>query len=287
MTGWIIYEREAAAYNRRYLTFYEEECEKRDIQLRTVYTEELDFGADETGLYLKIAGETIPLPDFAISRVIHPLLSEHLEAMGVRVFNRAKAARICNDKAMTYQLSASAGIRTVQSRFVWRKEIEDVLSSCHYPCVVKTINGHGGAEVFLLDSFPPEEILCVLRENDCVLQPFTGRGEDLRVYVIGGEIIAAVLRKTNEGFRANYSLGGSVSLYSLNEEETALVHRILHLIDLDFAGIDFIIGENGELIFNEIEDVVGSRMLYQVSEINVVSLYMDYIEKEMNHRRGI
>ena len=281
MEGWILYEREAAAYNRRYLSFYEEECEKRGIDLKLVLTQETDFGTECGRLYLRARGEEVPLPDFAISRVIHPLLTEQLEAMGVRVFNNSRVARICNDKARTCQLVASAGIRTVPTRFVKREETEEILRSAAYPCVIKTVNGHGGAEVFLLEEFPSEEILGHFRANDSVLQPVTGRGEDLRVYAIGGEIIAAVLRRTNEGFRANYSLGGSVSLYHLSDEEQKTVQKILSLLDTDFVGVDFIIDQDGSLIFNEIEDVVGSRMLYTVSDVNIVSLYLDYIQAQM------
>ncbi len=281
MTGWIIYEEAAAAYNRRYLSFYEEECEKRGIDLRLVLTKDLDFGAEGSGLYLRVCGETAVLPDFAICRVIHPLLTAHLEAMGVPVFNNSRVASVCNDKAKTYQTVAAAGIPVVTSRFVKREEAERVLRETAYPCVIKTVAGHGGAEVFLLDEFPPEDILARFRANDSVLQPFTGRGEDLRVYVIGERIIAAVLRHSNEGFRANYSLGGSVSLYELNTDETALVRRIIDLFDFGLVGIDFIVGNDGELIFNEIEDVVGSRMLYAVSDISVVPLYLDYIQARL------
>ena len=50
------------------------------------------------------------------------------------------------------------------------------------------------------------------------------------------------------------------------------------LFDIGLAGIDFLIGDNGELIFNEVEDVVGARMLYQcVPDINLVGKYLDYI----------
>ncbi len=281
MTGWIIYEEAAAAYNRRYLSFYEKECEKRGIDLRLVLTKDLDFGAEGSGLYLHVCGETAVLPDFAICRVIHPLLTAHLEAMGVPVFNNSRVASVSNDKAKTYQTVAAAGIPVVTSRFVKREEAERVLRETAYPCVIKTVAGHGGAEVFLLDEFPSEDILARFRANDSVLQPFTGRGEDLRVYVIGERIIAAVLRHSNEGFRANYSLGGSVSLYELNTDDTALVRRIIDLFDFGLVGIDFIVGNDGELIFNEIEDVVGSRMLYAVSDISVVPLYLDYIQARL------
>jgi glutathione synthase/RimK-type ligase-like ATP-grasp enzyme len=114
--------------------------------------------------------------------------------------------------------------------------------------------------------------------SDFVLQPLTGnKHQDLRVYVLGTEIIAAVLRTAKEGFKSNFSLGGEVRLYELSEEEIGVVNRIIREFDFGLVGIDFIVGDQGELIFNEIEDVVGSRMLYQCSEINIVRSYLEFI----------
>ena len=46
------------------------------------------------------------------------------------------------------------------------------------------------------------------------------------------------------------------------------------------VSIDFIIDDNDQLIFNEIEDVVGARMLYKCSDIDIVREYLSYIKKE-------
>jgi glutathione synthase/RimK-type ligase-like ATP-grasp enzyme len=123
-----------------------------------------------------------------------------------------------------------------------------------------------------------KDMLEGLAGSDVVVQPLTGsRHQDLRVYVIGREIIAAVLRTAKEGFKSNFSLGGEVCLYRLSEEERALVDIIIRQFDFGLVGIDFIIGDDGELIFNEIEDVVGSRMLYRCSDINIVEKYLRFI----------
>jgi glutathione synthase/RimK-type ligase-like ATP-grasp enzyme len=115
-----------------------------------------------------------------------------------------------------------------------------------------------------------------------VVQPLIGsRHQDLRVYVIGNKIQAAVLRTAKEGFKSNYSLGGEVSLYFLSEQETEIVNTIMDQFDFGLVGIDFIIGDEGELIFNEIEDVVGSRMLYRCSDINIVERYLKFIRKQL------
>ena len=125
-----------------------------------------------------------------------------------------------------------------------------------------------------------EEILRIMGRSDMVAQEKVGnKNSDLRVYVIGKTILASVLRESNEGFRANFSLGGRVSLYELSDKERHLVQRIIDLFDFDMVGIDFILDDNGNLVFNEIEDVVGARMLYQCSDIDIVKEYLQYLSK--------
>ena len=101
------------------------------------------------------------------------------------------------------------------------------------------------------------------------------------MWLIGGKIIAAVLRKSDSDFRSNYCLGGSAQVYTLSESEKALVNKIASLVKYDYIGIDFVF-DCGRPVFNEIEDTVGARMVYDKTDIDILSLYCNYIKKEMN-----
>ncbi len=289
MVAWIIYHRENAIYNQRYIQFYIEEGAKQGIQCKLLLVEELEFGVREGKWFLTYQGEKLKLPDFSICRAIYPLLSRQLEYMGIPVFNNSFVAEICNDKARTYQYLASTNIKMINTSFYRNNQIKERLKQVDGPTVIKAVAGHGGSQVFLVrgnqeaDSPEAISILDKLAGSDVVLQPLTGtRHQDLRVYVIGTQIIAAVLRTAKEGFKSNFSLGGEVSLYTLNEEEVAIVNKIIDHFDFGLVGIDFIIGDEGELIFNEIEDVVGSRMLYQCSDINIVEKYLTFIRSKID-----
>ena len=61
-----------------------------------------------------------------------------------------------------------------------------------------------------------------------------------------------------------------------SDEEREKVKKVIRLFDFDFVGIDFIFN-NGKMVFNEIEDVVGSRMVYTYTDIDIVEMYVDYI----------
>lgn len=330
MLAWIIYYKNAADYNKKYIEFYQEEGKKLGVTVRLVLVEELEFGVEDGRWFIKVSGETAGHPDFAICRAIYPMLTRQLELMGIPVFNNSFVSEICNDKARTYQYLAKTGIKMVDSSFYKNCLVEAALKEekLDRPMVVKAVDGHGGSQVYLMgkaseieqlrseneitekqitedqiteDSITGDsiienritksqnlrektvsKIISGLKSSDAVIQPLTGsRHQDLRVYIIGKEIIAAVLRTAKEGFRSNFSLGGEVRLYQLSQEEKSVVHTIIGQFDFGLAGIDFIIGDQGELIFNEIEDVVGSRMLYQCSDINIVRLYLEYIVRKL------
>lgn len=114
-----------------------------------------------------------------------------------------------------------------------------------------------------------------------VLQPLIkngGRFCDMRVYVIGKRIVAAVMRSSGRDFRANYSRGGDVALVELRDAQKQIVNRILDELDFGMAGIDFLFDRDGNMVLNEIEDVAGSRMLYECApHIDIVSQYVDYV----------
>ncbi len=286
MLAWIIYYKESALYNRRYIEFYKEEGHKLGITVKLLLVEELEFGIREDEWFIKYGGEELPYPDFVICRAIYPLLTRQLEYMGIRVFNNAFLSEICNDKAKTYQYLAKTGIRMVDSCFYKNSLLQAATERVTGPAVIKAVDGHGGSQVFLMDQTTGKEeretILRGIGASDAVIQPLTGsRYQDLRVYVIGKEIIAAVLRTARGGFKSNFSLGGEVCFYELSEKDKKLVHLIMSQFEIGMVGIDFIIGDGGELIFNEIEDVVGSRMLYQCSDINIAEKYLKWIIKQI------
>ena len=54
--------------------------------------------------------------------------------------------------------------------------------------------------------------------------------------------------------------------------------------DFGLVGIDFLF-KNNQLILNEIEDVVGCRMVYTYTDIDIAQLYIDYILKDFYSKK--
>lgn len=277
-TGWLVYDRAGAEYNESYIRMHYEEAERLAIQLELLYVEELSFGVKQQRTVVFYAGNEVERPDFVICRTIYPFLSKMLEQAGFVVFNNATVAEIANDKAKTYAYLADQGIPMADSIFIRRKDAREGIQKLPNHWVVKAVDGHGGKQVFLKEKENVQEILEKTGPSDLVAQPFLdGPREDVRVYVLGREILACVRRRAKDGFKSNFSLGGEVELYTLTREEEQLVRKIIDRFSFGLVGIDFLINAKGKFVFNEIEDVVGARMLYQLTDINLVERYFRFI----------
>ena len=154
--------------------------------------------------------------------------------------------------------------------------------------VIKSVDGHGGTEVEML---PLSKILPVLQRfsgKDCILQEqIPSEGKDLRIYVLGNQIYQAVCRQGRKDFRSNYSLGGTAAVYALSKKEREWIQFFLqafHRETLGLAGLDFIIDTGGRLIFNELEEMAGCRMLYRHTECNIVRDYVVWLKKNMENK---
>lgn len=199
--------------------------------------------------------------DFVINRTNDYKIGEFYESRGIRVYNPSSLSKLANDKQACYEFMAENGVEIMPVNYA------------EVPAVKKKIDGHGGHEVFMLTSREPFE-------NGYVYQKLCDTpGKDLRVFLIGGKIVASILRKSKSDFRSNYSLGGTASPYTLSESEINSVKKITALVKSDYIGIDFIFN-GGKPIFNEIEDSVGARTVYKYTNIDILKLYCDYIKEE-------
>lgn len=197
---------------------------------------------------------------FVINRSNDYRVAEFYEKQGIRVYNSAEFSRLANNKQLCYDFMKQNGIEVMQTRY------------SKPPFVKKPVDGHGGMGVQMCNSADEYD------ENMVCQKPASDLGKDLRVWVIGGEIIASILRVSKTDFRSNYCLGGEAIPYDLSEEEKQKIKKIIALVKGDYYGIDFVFN-NGKIVFNELEDTVGARMVYDKMDIDILNLYCDYILK--------
>lgn len=243
MSGILVYSESEAKRNAFAVRKFRE-----NLSVSLVTAENLDYSAK---------------PDFVINRTNNAEIAWNFEKKGIRVFNPSSLTALANDKQKCYYFMRRNGIEIMPVDY---REL---------PVVVKPIGGKGGEGVRLIESGE------VPFEKGFVYQKAASDlGKDLRVWLIGKRIAAAVLRESKSDFRANFCLGGTASLYTLSDEEKSLVMKIAGLMDFDYIGIDFVFN-NGKIVFNEIEDSVGARMIYSLTDIDIIKEYCEYIKTEL------
>ena len=221
--------------------------------------------------------------DFAIVRTIAPRLNEWIEGFNIPVFNNAKTSFTANNKYHTYLYAWQRRIPVMPT--LQPSNFREIAMHLAPPYVLKTVDGHGGSEVFLVETEQKcQELLSIYDVKRIIVQKVCSEpGVDMRVYVMGGKILAAVKRTSDTDFRSNFSLGGRAQITETPEEVSDIVSRIAGDLECDFVGIDFIRHE-GKWVLNEIEDVVGTRMLYSLTDIDAAKLYMEYIINKMKKK---
>lgn len=281
--GWLIYNKEDVEKNKTFIKRIMKSGEKINIDIDLYIKEDFSYGVFDNKLGLKHSGSVIAPGAFVINRSRDSLLSKQLEYMGVKVYNNSLVQEICNDKAKTHQYLARYGIRMMNTVFCKKSEIPEEITELKYPIIIKNSCGRGGNEVFkATDPTELSEIVDNMEAKDLILQDLCPNpGKDIRVFVVGKEIVAAIIRYSEKDFRANYSLGGSSKLYKLNHKEESIIKQIIARFDFGMVGIDFLLDAKGEFIFNEIEDVVGSRTLSINSDLDITQVYLDYIKTDL------
>ena len=255
MECWILYDRAVLEHNR----FFAErlaECGRRlGMDTRVVTTDSMEG-----------------TPDAVVSRMRDWHISDTLETKGARVFNDSVTCRVCNDKLGTYRMAGKLGIPFLPCS-VPGEGIPD-----GPPWVVKSRSGHGGSQVAMAGD-RDELDRVVNRIPDPIVQeaaPVLGR--DMRAYVLDGEVLACVMRSSENDFRANYSLGGKAELCEPPEECLEMIEKVVSELHPMFVGVDFVFGDRPYL--NEVEDVVGTRMLYSLTDLDSARLLMECVHSK-------
>ena len=243
------------------------------------------------GFYLHIGGSGIRIyyeeTSAADFDVILPRLSAatarygeeilaNFEWTGTPVVNRSYAIANARNKFRALRILAQHGLPVLPSfaagsaRYVDRS----VHQVGEYPFIMKPFEGTHGNAILLLDT--PTSLksaigaMCDLHQ-DYVIQPFIeeSAGNDVRVIVIGGKVVAAMRRAAQEGeFRSNIHRGGQGQPIALHSEYIDTAIQAAKAMELDIAGVDLLETLAGPMVlevnpspgFEEIEAVTGIKV---------------------------
>ena len=255
MNGWLVVN--AFLKNDKFNTlysFFHNSARQLNIQLTVVPSDTLLCEATD-------GFSKFQRPDFVLFWDKDVVLARRLEQAGFRLFNSASAVEICDSKTLTalhlakvvpmpktvYSPKTFHNVGYTNTEFV-RRAVE-ILG---LPLVVKEAYGSFGEQVYLAKTVEQaEELVSRLAGKDFVLQQFVAEssGRDIRVNVVGGRAVNAILRHSEKGdFRSNVTLGGAMAPHELTQQERALAEKACQAVGLDFAGVDVLLGANGPML---------------------------------------
>lgn len=237
-------------------------------------------------------GEPLPHYDAVIPRIGSSItyygtaVLRHMETMGMYTLNESIAISRSRDKFRSLQLLARKGLPMPLTSFAQSPDdTEDLIRMVGgAPLVIKLLEGTQGKGVILADSHQSAvSIINAFKEMSAniLVQEFIeeSKGTDIRCFVIGDKVVAAVKRQAKEGeFRANVHQGGKAIRVILTPQERSIAIGAAKTMGLKVAGVDLIRSRHGPLVL-EINSSPGLEGIEKATNINIAGKIIQYIEK--------
>ena len=208
------------------------------------------------------------------------------EMMHTYPLNTSQAISRARDKLRALQLLARAGLGLPVTGFARStKDIDGLIQLVGgAPPIIKLLEGTQGIGVVLAETDKAaESVMAAFIQLDAniLVQEFIKEagGADIRAFVIGDKVVAAMKRQGPEGeFRSNLHRGGTASPVKLTPEERSTAVRSAKILGLRVAGVDMLRSNHGPLIM-EVNSSPGLEGIEQSSGKDVAAAIIAYLEK--------
>jgi ribosomal protein S6--L-glutamate ligase len=216
------------------------------------------------------------------------------EMMGVYTPNGSDAILRARDKLRTLQLIAREGIDLPTTVFGDNPDdTADLLAMLgDPPHVIKLNEGAQGQGVLLAEKRSAAQGMIEAFRGlyaNFLVQEFIreAKGADLRCFVVGGKVIAAMQRQAPEGeFRANLHRGAKASAVELSEVEAATAVRAARLLGLGIAGVDLLRSARGPLVV-EVNSSPGLEGIEGASGVDVAGKIVRSLERSIQQKKAL
>ena len=213
-----------------------------------------------------------------------------------RVFTTVSSDALlkARDKLVCLQLLAGAGIPVpktlLTNNMVMLPYLLEHLGK--HPLIVKMQNSTQGIGVIktenAINTETIVEALNKLREK-IIIQEFIkeAKGEDIRVFIVDGEVIATMRRQAREGeFRSNLHRGATSQIIHIEPEEAELALRAVKILGLKVAGVDILRSQRGPLIL-EVNASPGLEGIEGTTGIDIANEIILFVEREVRRQAPI
>jgi ribosomal protein S6--L-glutamate ligase len=208
------------------------------------------------------------------------------EVMGVFSTNESQAISRSRDKLRCMQILAREGIGLPVTGFAHAtQDIEGLIDTVGgAPLVIKLLEGTQGIGVVLAETYQAaRSVIEAFRGLDAniLVQEYIAeaKGADLRCFVVGSKVIAAMKRQGAEGeFRSNLHRGGKAETVKLTPEERSTAVRAAKAMGLRVAGVDLLRSNHGPVVM-EVNSSPGLGGIEKATGIDVAGKIIEFVAK--------
>jgi ribosomal protein S6--L-glutamate ligase len=275
-----------------------ESCRQRghEVTVLDVVRCYMNISSDKPELHYK--GEVLTDFDAVIPRIgasvtfYGTAVLRQLEMMGVFPANESVAISRSRDKLRSLQLLSRAGVGMPKTGFANSPDdIQDLIKMLGgAPMVIKLLEGTQGIGVVLAETRKAAESVIEAfmgMKTNILVQEFIQEagGADIRCFVIGNKVVAAMIRQAPEGeFRSNLHRGGSAQLVKITPRERATAIKAARLMGLNVAGVDILRSNRGPLVM-EVNSSPGLEGIEMATGKDIAGMIIEFIEKNAKPNR--
>ncbi len=293
----LILSRSPECYSTRRL---QEAAQQRGHQVRIVDTLKCYMDITSSRPMVHYEGETLHDIDAIIPRIGASIthygmaVIRQFETMGVYSLVGSVALGRSRDKLRCLQLLARHNVGLPKTSFAnnvdnTRNLIELVGGA---PLVVKLLEGaHGKGVVLAETDKAAESVIDAFRElrADFLVQEFIkeAAGSDLRCFVVGKKVIAAMQRTAQAGeFRSNLHRGGTAKLVRLTAEERQTAIKAAKTMGLHVAGVDILRSSRGPLVM-EVNSSPGLEGIEGATSKDIAGGIIEHVEIHARRKHAL
>ncbi|MBZ0112982.1 MAG: 30S ribosomal protein S6--L-glutamate ligase [Thermoanaerobaculia bacterium] len=206
------------------------------------------------------------------------------------VYTPTTSAGIANsrDKLRSIQILARHGIGIPGTMFV--RDRADVIPAVEEvggaPVVIKLLEGTQGIGVILApDNKVAEAVIETLQstKQNVLIQRFIAesRGKDIRAFVIGDRVVAAMRRSAvGDEFRSNVHRGGTTEQVELTAEYEQVAVKAAQIMGLRVAGVDLLESDMGPLVM-EVNSSPGLEGIEGATGLDIAGAIIDFVASQV------
>ncbi|MDQ2929574.1 MAG: RimK family alpha-L-glutamate ligase [Gemmatimonadota bacterium] len=221
------------------------------------------------------------IPSGSLEQIIYRVDALHwLEDAGVAVVNPPRAIERTVDKFYTSALLQRAGLATPQTIVCERPEDAASAFRTMGDVIVKPLFGSMGLGMVRVSD--EETAWRVFRALEAIRgvyylqRAIPHEGRDIRAFVIGDRVVAAIERRS-PGWRTNISRGGEARAVTLSPEMYEMALRAARAVGAVYAGVDLLPAHDGTVYVLEVNGIPGWRGLQEATSFDVAGALIDHV----------